>query len=97
MYSERQNIYLRTDLMVENGEWWEVLEVSRTTNNYSQKSMFVFCSYLGFIVLLFKSEYLDFGNSKGLHQSIESTRSITQGMGVVLCKDSWSNWFLDKS
>ncbi len=35
-------------------------------NNYSQKSMFVFCSYLGFIFLLFKSKYLDFGNSKGL-------------------------------
>jgi hypothetical protein len=48
----------------------------------------VFCLYLGFVVLLFKSEYLDFGNSKGLQQSIKSTRSITEGMGVVLCKDS---------
>jgi hypothetical protein len=57
-------------------------------NNYFQKSMFVFCSYLGFIVLFFKSEYPDFGNSKGLQHSIESTRLITQGMGVVLCKDS---------
>jgi hypothetical protein len=58
------------------------------TNNFSQESMFVFCLYLGFVVLLFKSEYLDFGNSKGLQQSIESTRSITEGMSVVLCKDS---------
>jgi len=48
----------------------------------------VFCLYLGFVVLLFKSKYPDFGNSKRLQQSIESTRSITEGMGVVLCKDS---------
>ncbi len=48
----------------------------------------MFCLYLGFVVLLFKNEYLDFGNSKGLQQSIKSTRSITEGMGVVLCKDS---------
>jgi hypothetical protein len=56
-------------------------------NNYSQNFMFVFCSYLGFIILFFKSKYLNFGNSKRLQQSIESIRSITQGMGVVLCKD----------
>jgi hypothetical protein len=48
----------------------------------------VFFLYLGFVVLLFKSEYLDFGNSKGLQQSIESIRLIMKGMGVVLCKDS---------
>ncbi len=57
-------------------------------NNSSQKFVFVFCLYMGFIVVIFKSEYPKFGNSKGLQQSIESTRSITQGMGVVLCKDS---------
>jgi len=57
---------LKLGMMDEQGEWWEVLEVLRTTNNSSQESMFVFCLYLGFVVLLFKSEYLDFGNSKGL-------------------------------
>ncbi len=57
-------------------------------NNSFQKSVFVYCLYLGFVVLLFKSEYPNFGNSKGLQQSIESTRLITKGMGVVLCKDS---------
>ncbi len=57
-------------------------------NNSSQKPVFVFCLYLGFVVLLFKSEYPDLGNSKGLQQSIESIRSITEGMGVVFCKDS---------
>jgi hypothetical protein len=41
-----------------------------------------------FIVVLFKSKYPEFGNSKGSQQSIKSTRSITQRMGVVLCKDS---------
>jgi hypothetical protein len=74
--------------MVEKGEWWEVLEVSKTANNSSQKSVLGFCSYLGFIVLFFKSEYLDFGNSEGLQQSIESTRSIIHKMGVILYKDS---------
>jgi hypothetical protein len=53
--------------------------------------MFVFCLYLGFVVLFFKSKYLDFENSKGLQQFVESTRSITEGMGVVLCKDFWNN------
>jgi hypothetical protein len=48
----------------------------------------MFCLYLGFIVLLFKNEYPDFENSKGLQQSIESTRLIIEGMGVILCKDS---------
>ncbi len=57
-------------------------------NNSFQKFVFVYCLYLGFVVLLFKREYPDFGNSKGLQQSIESTRLITKGMGVVLCKDS---------
>ncbi len=57
-------------------------------SNSFQKSMFGFCSYLGFIVLLFKSKYVAFGNSKGLQQSIEFTRSIIHRMGVVLCKDS---------
>ncbi len=57
-------------------------------NDSSQKSMFGFCLYLGFIVLFFKSEYLNFGNSKELQQSIESTRSIIHKMGVVLCSDS---------
>jgi hypothetical protein len=42
-----------------------VLEVLRTDNNFS-KSVFGFCSYLGFIVLLFKNEYPDFGNFEGL-------------------------------
>jgi hypothetical protein len=46
-------------------------------NNSFQESMFVFCLYLNFVVLLFKSEYSDFGNSKGLQQSIESISSIT--------------------
>jgi len=49
--------------------------------------VFVFCSYLSFIILLFKNKYPDFGNSKRLQQSIKSTRSITQGMSVVFCKD----------
>jgi hypothetical protein len=57
-------------------------------NNSSQESVFVFCLYLGFVVLLFKNEYSDFGNSKGLQHSIKSTRLITEAMGVVFCKDS---------
>jgi len=84
---------LELDLMVEQREWWEVLEVSRTASKSFQKSVFEFCLYLGFIVLLFKNEYPNFGNSKGLQQSIESTSSISQRMGVVFCKDSWnSDW-----
>jgi len=82
---------LEEGMMVEQGEWWEVLEVLRAANNSFQESGFVFCLYLGFVVLFFKSEYPDFGNSKGLQQSIESTRLITEGMGVILCKDSWSS------
>jgi len=78
-------------MMVEKGEWWEVLEVSKAANNSSQESVFMFCLHLRFVVLLFKSEYPNFGNFEGLQQSIESTRSITKGMGVVLCKDSWSS------
>jgi hypothetical protein len=35
-------------------------------NNCFQEFVFVFCLYLGFVVLLFKSEHPDFGNSKGL-------------------------------
>jgi hypothetical protein len=31
-------------------------------NNSSQESMFVFCLYLGFVVLLFKSKFPDFRN-----------------------------------
>ncbi len=82
--------------------------------------MFVFCLYLGFVILLFKSEYPNFASwmktidllnedyckilqkisivfiqdakySKRLQQSIESTRLIIKGMGVVLCKDFWSS------
>jgi hypothetical protein len=75
-------------MMVEKREWWEVLKVSKAANNFFQESMFMFCLYLGFIVLLFKNEYPDFENSKGLQQSIESTRLIIEGMGVILCKDS---------
>jgi hypothetical protein len=30
------------------------------TINSSQKFVFRFCSYLGFVVLFFKNEYLDF-------------------------------------
>jgi len=52
--------------MFEEGEWWEILEVLRVAINSSQKFVFGFCLYLGFIVLLFKSEYLDFGNFEGL-------------------------------
>jgi hypothetical protein len=48
----------------------------------------VFCLYLGFVVLLFKSEYPDFGNFERLQQSNKSTRLITKGMGVIICKDS---------
>jgi hypothetical protein len=52
--------------------------------------VFVFCLYIWiYLFLFFKNEYPNFGNSKGLHQSIEFTRSITKGMGVVLCKDFW--------
>jgi len=57
-------------------------------NNSFQESMFVFCLYLGFVVLFFKSEYPNIGNSKRLQQSIEFTRSMTEKMGVILCKDS---------
>jgi hypothetical protein len=64
-------------MMVEKKEWWKILEVSKTSNNSSQEFMFVFCLYLDFVVLLYKNEYLNFGNSKGLQQSIEFTRSIT--------------------
>jgi hypothetical protein len=53
--------FLELDLMVEQGEWWEVLEVLWTAINFFQKFVFGFCLYLGFIVLLFKSQYLDFG------------------------------------
>jgi hypothetical protein len=60
-------------------------------NNSSQEYVFVFCLCMGFVVLFFKSKYLAFGNSKGLQQSIESTRSIIERMGVILCKDSSSN------
>jgi hypothetical protein len=51
---------LKLDLMVEKGEWREVLQVLRAINNYSQKFMFVFCSRMGFIVSFFKNEYLEF-------------------------------------
>ncbi len=55
---------------------------------FSKVFVFVlFCLYLGFVVFLFKNEYLNIGNSKALQQSIESTRLITEGMGVVFCKD----------
>jgi hypothetical protein len=91
MYSRRHNIYLRTRFDGWGGQWWEVLEVSKVANNFFQKSMFGFCSYMGFIVLLFRSKYPNFANSERLQQSIEFTRSITQRMGVVLCKDSWNN------
>jgi hypothetical protein len=74
---------LELGMMIEKGEWWEVLEVSKAANNFSQEFVFMFCLYMGFIVLLFKSEYLDFGNSKGLQQSIKSTRLITKGMGEI--------------
>jgi len=47
----------------------------------------VFCLYLGFVVLLFKSKYPNFENSKRLEQSIESTKLIIKRMGVILCKD----------
>jgi hypothetical protein len=56
-------------------------------NNSFQKYVFGFCLYLGFIVLLFKNEYLDFGNSERLQQSREFKKSIIHMMGVVLCKD----------
>jgi hypothetical protein len=78
---------LELGMMVEKGEWWEVLEVLRVANNFFQESVFVLCLYLGFVVLFFKSKYPNFGNSKGLQQSIKFIRSITKGMGVVLCKD----------
>jgi len=52
--------------MVEKGEWWEVLQVSRVANNSFQKFVFEFCLYLSFIVLFFKSEYPDFGNFEKL-------------------------------
>jgi hypothetical protein len=97
MYSERQSIYLKIECDVWIGEWWEVLEVSKAMNNSSQKSMFVFCSYLSFIVWLSKNEYPNFWNSKRLQQSIEFIRSITYEMGVILCKNSWSSWFLNTS
>ncbi len=49
--------------------------------------------YLSFVVLFFNSKYPDFGNSRRVHQSIKSTRSIIKKMGVVLCKASWnSDW-----
>ncbi len=31
-------------------------------NNFFQESMFVFCLYLGFVILLFKSEYPNFAS-----------------------------------
>jgi hypothetical protein len=64
-------------MMVVKGEWWEVLKVLRVANNSSQEFVFVFCLYLGFVVLFFKNEYPDFGNSKKLQQSVEFTKSIT--------------------
>jgi len=79
-------LILELGMMVEKKEWWKILEVSKTTNNSFQEFMFVFCLYLDFVVLLYKNEYPNFGNSKGLQQSIEFTRSITEGMGVVFCK-----------
>jgi hypothetical protein len=53
-------------MMIELGEWWEVLEVLKVANNSFQESMFMFYFCLGFVILFFKSEYPDFGNSKGL-------------------------------
>ncbi len=41
----------------------------------------------GFCCLAFQEQVPNFENSKRLHQSIKSTRSIIEGMGVVLCKD----------
>ncbi len=70
-------LILELGMMVEKKEWWKILEVSKTSNNSSQEFMFVFCLYLDFVVLFYKNEYLNFGNSKGLQQSIEFTRSIT--------------------
>jgi hypothetical protein len=49
--------------------------------------LFVF----GFYCRVFQKWVPWFENSKGVQQSIESIRSITQGMGVVLCKDFWNN------
>ncbi len=60
-------------------------------NNSSQEFVFVFCLYLGFVVLFFKSKYLDFGNSKGLQQSIKYIRSMIEGMGIIFYKDFSSN------
>jgi hypothetical protein len=57
-------------------------------NNSFEEYVFVFCLYVGFVVLLFNSEYLDFENFEGLQQSIKSTRLITERMGVIFCKDS---------
>jgi hypothetical protein len=91
MYSERQSIYLIIGYDGWKGGMMRILKVSRAANNFFQEFVFVYYLYVGFVVLLFKSEYPDFGNSKGLLQSIESTRSITKRMGVVLCKDSWSS------
>ncbi len=52
-------------------------------NNSFEEYVFVFCLYVGFVVLLFNSEYLDFENFEGLQQSIKSTRLITKGMGEI--------------
>ncbi len=82
---------LELGMMAEKGEWWEVLEVLRVANNSSQEFVFVFCLYLGFVVLFFKSKYLDFGNSKGLQQSIKYIRSMIEGMGIIFYKDFSSN------
>jgi hypothetical protein len=59
---------LELGMMVEKGGWWEILKVSKAANDSSQEFMLVFCLYLGFFILFFKSKYLDFGNSKGLEQ-----------------------------
>jgi hypothetical protein len=88
MYSERQSIYLRTRYDGRERGMMRSYRGLESGQQFFQESVFVFCLCLGFVVLFFKSEYLDFGNSKGLQQFIKSIRSITKGMGVVLCKDS---------
>jgi hypothetical protein len=66
MYLERQSIYLRTRYDGWEGGMIKSFRGLKSDQQLSSKSMFVFCLYLGFVVLLFKSEYPNFGNSKGL-------------------------------
>jgi hypothetical protein len=65
---QRRVSILELGLMVEKGEWWEVLEVSRAASNFSQiffpKFVFEFCSYLVLLFCFSRASTLILGTPK---------------------------------